>query len=692
MPTQTVNDPLNYTAIFTPGGQTWHDGTGMITVTYLTTIPDIYVSGGGFDVLGTSFAPGTDPSLSTAQLAAAQLAVTRLGEVASLGFTEVAQSATPPTFGTPITGDGTLVTGLGGAAGFGEIAVPRTDDGYFVYDISSVFSGGLNVFGNSFTDMFVNANGSISFGNGVLSYTPYALEYAYAPIFAPFWADIDTRGGALAGLESGQIHVDLDAANGIVTITWDHVNFYDRNGTKQNSFQIQIYDRLNGDFDVVYRYEAIDWTAGDASGGSDGLGGWAAVAGVAAGDGSAPLKLPGSGVQGMMRTLDTRTGNTGQTGLWVIESRGGAVSLATPPAPGAPGVGDVTFGALDFGSSRQAFLERGPGTGSFAGDLWINTGNSLTADLTAGSRGFAKLLQSLGRVSGMELTKKSAVLSSALDTQQYTVMSDTLAAAQAALPAGQRVAPSTPQLFDIQALQIMYGPNMNTRAGDDVYFAAGGNTPFTIADGGALVATIWDAGGRDSFDASDQSSRVVIDLRPGKFSSIGRLKDNIAIALGVPGERAMSAIIEDAIGGSGADKLTGNSSANKLVGNGGADLLIGQAGNDQLKGNSGADTLRGGQGDDVLRGGKGADRLSGDAGNDQLYGGPGADIFVFDGNPGADRVADYTDADDRIDIGDLGVAFTDLVFQDLAAGRVRIQAAGKSFLLIDTDHTLTSAD
>jgi Ca2+-binding RTX toxin-like protein len=66
--------------------------------------------------------------------------------------------------------------------------------------------------------------------------------------------------------------------------------------------------------------------------------------------------------------------------------------------------------------------------------------------------------------------------------------------------------------------------------------------------------------------------------------------DNIAVAYG--------AVIENAVGGSGNDWLTGNAANN---------FLRGGAGQDKLNGDEGDDILQGGAGDDLLNGGLGTD-------------------------------------------------------------------------------------
>ena len=119
---------------------------------------------------------------------------------------------------------------------------------------------------------------------------------------------------------------------------------------------------------------------------------------------------------------------------------------------------------------------------------------------------------------------------------------------------------STPQLYDIAALQYLYGANMNTRAGNDIYTYSH-DTP---------ILCIWDAGGIDSFDFSDQTQDLVINLAAGSFSNVGGLTGNISIAYG--------ATIENAVGGHGDDKIIGNDADNILTGGYGADQLWGKDG------------------------------------------------------------------------------------------------------------------
>lgn len=226
-----------------------------------------------------------------------------------------------------------LVNGLGGAQGFGENIVAVGDDNSTgAIDISSVFTGGLNFFGHNYTQLFVNNNGNVTFGQSLGTYTPSSIGSGVNfPIIAPFWADVDTNGGDTAATPGGtstgsnNVYYDLDTTNHVFTVTWDDVGYYGSHTDKADAFQLQLVDRGNGDFDIVFRYESINWTTGDASGGSGGLGGSPARAGYNAGDGQHSAELPGSGNQSSVLSYDTQTGNTGEIGVFIFQVRGGQV-------------------------------------------------------------------------------------------------------------------------------------------------------------------------------------------------------------------------------------------------------------------------------------------------------------------------------------------------------------------------------
>jgi serralysin len=127
---------------------------------------------------------------------------------------------------------------------------------------------------------------------------------------------------------------------------------------------------------------------------------------------------------------------------------------------------------------------------------------------------------------------------------------------------------ATPMVYDIAAIQYLYGANMTHNSGDTTY-SFDPDTPF--------IEALWDAGGNDTLDFSNFSKSNTISLVDGEYSTIGfdvdwSMTDNLGIAF--------DAIIENAIGGSGSDTIKGNSSRNNIEGGAGNDIIDGGLGID----------------------------------------------------------------------------------------------------------------
>jgi Ca2+-binding RTX toxin-like protein len=86
------------------------------------------------------------------------------------------------------------------------------------------------------------------------------------------------------------------------------------------------------------------------------------------------------------------------------------------------------------------------------------------------------------------------------------------------------------------------------------------------------------------------------------------------------------------------------------------DTMIAGLGRGNFAGQGGNDTLTGAANIDTLNGGAGLDRLDGKAGNDFMTGGLDADTFVFGAGYGIDRVKDFQNGVDRLDLGDFNFA------------------------------------
>jgi Ca2+-binding RTX toxin-like protein len=150
---------------------------------------------------------------------------------------------------------------------------------------------------------------------------------------------------------------------------------------------------------------------------------------------------------------------------------------------------------------------------------------------------------------------------------------------------------ATPLAFDIAAIQRMYGM-VNKDTGDTVY---------TLVDAGAgsSFTTIWDTGGHNTI-RYDGSAFSVIDMRFATLQNefggggfLSRVDGTIGgFTLAGPGDNNQPEVtIDDAIGGSGTDKIFGNYSANVIDGRGGADTIEGGRGNDTMTGGADSDTF-----------------------------------------------------------------------------------------------------
>jgi Ca2+-binding RTX toxin-like protein len=122
---------------------------------------------------------------------------------------------------------------------------------------------------------------------------------------------------------------------------------------------------------------------------------------------------------------------------------------------------------------------------------------------------------------------------------------------------------------------------------------------------------------------------LLTDLGRGAVVSLTADSSNIVAAITAGLTAATTTRIEDAIGGSGNDSITGSSGDNHLWGRAGNDAMAGGLGHDILEGEAGNDTLTGG----------GGDTLIGGTGND-TYVDPGSADVIVEGAGSANGAAD----------------------------------------------------
>ncbi len=206
---------------------------------------------------------------------------------------------------------------------FGANTMFRNDDQSQLVDISPIFEEGIVIDDVVYDGVYLNTNGNITFGSGLSTYTPQVIGGgSNNRIIAPYWADVDTR-NPTDGTNPGSIYWDYNADRDSLVFTWEDVGYYSRRTDLLSSFQLELLDRGCGNVEMIFRYEDISWTAGGASGGVDGLGGFTSRAGFSLGE--ILFELPSSGNESAMLGLDSSQGNTGVSGVWQFAVAGGAV-------------------------------------------------------------------------------------------------------------------------------------------------------------------------------------------------------------------------------------------------------------------------------------------------------------------------------------------------------------------------------
>lgn len=255
---------------------------------------------------------------------------------------------------------------------------------------------------------------------------------------------------------------------------------------------------------------------------------------------------------------------------------------------------ETSYGQLRFGNNAQAATVGyayypDKSLGDTAGDIYINKLSTAmqTTNVVRGTDAYATLIHEIGHALGLKHPGNYNAGSSFIgssenggiflkgieDSELYSIMSYT--------PHHQGLERINLGPYDYAALAYLYGAKpINT-----------GNDTYTLNNqSGRFVQTIFDSDGIDTIDASGIDSSVVLNLKAaalGTHSSVGLISnnqpaiDNLSIGLNTN--------IENAIGGSGNDRLIGNNSDNRLIGNDGDDVLIGLLGNDVLIGGNGAD-------------------------------------------------------------------------------------------------------
>src|SRR5437764_6352967 len=100
----------------------------------------------------------------------------------------------------------------------------------------------LAFFGTTYSQVYVNNNGNVTFDGPLSDFTPFPLTTTNHVIIAPFFADVDTRGEGSAAVTYGQTTIDGHRA---FCVDWAGVGvgYYNAHADKLNTFQLLLVDR-----------------------------------------------------------------------------------------------------------------------------------------------------------------------------------------------------------------------------------------------------------------------------------------------------------------------------------------------------------------------------------------------------------------------------------------------------------------
>ena len=120
----------------------------------------------------------------------------------------------------------------------------------------------VNWFGTSYSGLYINNNGGVSFDDGYGPFTDYQfnLTTTTRPVILPLGTDVDTRDGSTSAVTYGPLTGTVGTNNySGFCVNWKNVGLYGLSGPLVSA-QLLILDRGSGNVDLIFNYDTISDT------------------------------------------------------------------------------------------------------------------------------------------------------------------------------------------------------------------------------------------------------------------------------------------------------------------------------------------------------------------------------------------------------------------------------------------------